>query len=191
MKLISTKAELTIPEGVTVTVKARKVDVKGPRGTLSMDFRHAAVDMHIADGKLKVEKCFAKSKERAVIRTIVSHVGNLITGVTKGFAYRMRLVYQHFPINFTVSDNEETVEIRNFLGEKRVRIIKLLPGVKAKKSEDVKDQIELYGSDIKNVSRSCALISQQCMVKGGKDIRKFLDGIYVSQWGILGELEGN
>ena len=37
----------------------------------------------------------------------------------------------------------------------------------------------LTGNDVELVSRSCALIHQSCLVKN-KDIRKFLDGIYVS-----------
>ncbi|XP_010435552.1 PREDICTED: chaperonin CPN60, mitochondrial-like [Camelina sativa] len=44
----------------------------------------------------------------------------------------------------------------------------------------VKDEIVLDGNDIELVSRSCALINQKCHVKK-KDIRKFLDGIYVSE----------
>ena len=74
----------------------------------------------------------------------------------------------------------DMVEIRNFLGEKRPRKCKMLPGVKAERSSDVKDQIVLTGNDIDNVSKSCALIHDSCLVKK-KDIRKFLDGMYVSE----------
>lgn len=55
----------------------------------------------------------------ACIRTICSHVENMITGVTKGYLYKMRFCYAHFPINVSITGR--TVEIRNFLGEKRVR----------------------------------------------------------------------
>ena len=40
----------------------------------------------------------------------------------------------------------------------------------------------LQGNNIEAVSRTCALIHQQCLVKN-KDIRKFLDGIYVESKG--------
>jgi large subunit ribosomal protein L9e len=46
----------------------------------------------------------------------------------------------------------------------------------------VKDQIEVSGIDINKVSLSCAQIAQTTNVRN-KDIRKFLDGIYVSEKG--------
>jgi large subunit ribosomal protein L9e len=108
----------------------------------------------------------------------------MIIGVTKGFKYKMRFCYAHFPINVTsVNQNGKTiVEIRNFLGEKKVRRVELLEGVTYTRTNDVKDQIEISGIDIAKVSLSCAQISQSTAVKN-KDIRKFLDGIYVSERG--------
>jgi len=61
-----------------------------------------------------------------------------------------------------------------------VRRIQLLDGVSYLRTADVKDQIEISGIDITKVSLSCAQISQSTAVKN-KDIRKFLDGIYVSE----------
>lgn len=67
-----------------------------------------------------------------------------------------------------------------------VRIVDALDGVTVSRSSDVKDEIVLVGNDINNVSRTCALIQQICAVKR-KDIRKFLDGIYVSWKGTIVE----
>lgn len=53
---------------------------------------------------------------------------NLFKGVTYGFQYKMRLVYAHFPINANIEDSGKLIEIRNFLGEKRVRVVNMLPG---------------------------------------------------------------
>lgn len=53
----------------------------------------------------------------------------MIKGVTKGFEYKMRLVYAHFPINANIIDDGQCIEVRNFLGEKRVRIVNMLPGI--------------------------------------------------------------
>jgi large subunit ribosomal protein L9e len=112
----------------------------------------------------------------------------MIVGVTKGFKYKMRFCYAHFPINVAgvQTNGKDVVEIRNFLGEKHVRRVELLEGVKYFRTPDVKDQIEISGIDIAKVSLSCAQIQQATAVKN-KDIRKFLDGIYVSQKGHLQE----
>merc|ERR1712195_447009 len=119
---------------------------------------------------------FGKSKQLASIRTVMSHITNLFNGTLTGFQYKMKSVYAHFPINVTIEDGPHRVEIRNFLGEKRPRIVNALEGVKIRRDKDVKDQYILEGNDIENVSRTCALIHQACLVKK-KDIRKFLDGM--------------
>jgi large subunit ribosomal protein L9e len=92
----------------------------------------------------------------------------------------MRYVYAHFPINVNISDDGKEVEIRNFLGEKVVRRVTMLPGVEIVHSKAQKDEIILSGNDIENVSQSAASIQQSTRVRN-KDIRKFLDGIYVSE----------
>ncbi|PNH02477.1 60S ribosomal protein L9 [Tetrabaena socialis] len=187
MKLLLATRHLPIPAGISIEVKGRAVRVKGPRGTLSRDFKHLAVDMFLTelDGEkvLQVDCHFGKKKRLASIRTVCSHVKNLFTGVTKGFEYKMRLVYAHFPININIENQGKKVEVRNFLGEKRVRTVEMLDGVKIVRSEGVKDELVLSGNDIDNVSRSAALVNQSCRVRV-LDIRKFLDGIFVSEKGL-------
>lgn len=89
MKPILATKELVIPEGVEVTLKSRRINVKGPRGQLFKDLSHIAADMFLIeeDGekKLKVEIHFSSRKGLSSLRTVVSHVSNMIIGVTKGF----------------------------------------------------------------------------------------------------------
>lgn len=118
----------------------------------------------------------------------------------------MRFVYAHFPINVNVSDDGTIVEIRNFLGEKVLRKVQMLEGVKAELSKDQKDELTLTGNNVENVSQSgmcsgylcvcvydrklialvivAASIRTSVLVKN-KDIRKFLDGIYVSEKNVM------
>ena len=142
------------------------------------------MDLRKVDNEIRVDVWFANRRQLATVRTVVSHIDNMMVGVTRGFIYKMRFVYSHFPINVTL--NGENVEIRNFLGEKRVRKVKLLEGVKYVRSADVKDQIELSGNDIAMVSLTAAQIQGQTNVRK-KDLRKFLDGIYVSEKGPMSE----
>ncbi|TFY83944.1 hypothetical protein EWM64_g77 [Hericium alpestre] len=155
--------ELDIPEGITVTVKSRVITVTGPRGTLTKNVRHVNMDIRLLQGKGKK-----------------SLITNMITGVTKGFLYKMRTVYAHFPINCIIQEEGRALEIRNFLGEKTVRHVAMLDGVTVSESKSQKDELILEGADIQNVSQSAASIQGMCRVRN-KDIRKFLDGIYVSE----------
>jgi len=181
MKTLISEQVVKIPENVEVKVNSRKVSVKGPRGCLIRHFRHIQVQMEmVGKRRLVVRKWFGIRKELATVRTVCSHVENMIKGVTKGFLYKMRTVYAHFPINVTMSNDGKLVEIRNFLGEKYIRRVPMQPGVKCINSPAQKDELILEGNDIELVSRSAARIQQSTLVKN-KDIRKFLDGIYVSE----------
>lgn len=144
------------------------------------------MDLRKVENSIRVDVWFANRKQLATVRTVISHIDNMFVGVTRGFIYKMRFVYSHFPINVTLAG--DIVEIRNFLGEKRVRKVKLLEGVKYVRSNDVKDQIELSGNDIALVSLTAAQIQGQTNVRN-KDLRKFLDGIYVSEKGPMPEQE--
>merc|ERR1711871_319094 len=98
---------------------------------------------------ISVDMWFAKRKEVACIRTVTSHINNMFTGVLKGYEYKMRFVYAHFPINVAIED-KKVIEIRNFLGEKIVRRVEMLEGVEVARSSN-KDEIILTGNDIENV----------------------------------------
>merc|ERR1712243_477232 len=161
MKQILVSQTVKIPEGVSVKVNARTVTCVGPRGKLIRSFKHLALDMQmIKKDELQVNKWFGKKKEIAAVST----------------------VYAHFPINCVTSENNTVVEIRNFLGEKFIRKVRMMKGVTVVNSTAQKDELILAGNDIEAVSQSAAFIQQSVKVKN-KDIRKFLDGIYVSEKG--------
>lgn len=182
MKLLHSSDTVSVPDDVTVSVKSRVVTVEGKYGKLVQAFKHIPVDLKLTNNNklIKVEMWFSTSTQRACIRTLCSHIKNMIIGVSKKFQYKMRLVYAHFPINATITNDNSCLEVRNFMGEKKLRKINLLPGVTVDKSKDVKDELILTGINIDTVSRSAALIHQSTLVRE-KDIRKFLDGIYVSE----------
>ena len=92
----------------------------------------------------------------------------------------MRAVYAHFPINCAISEGGSLIEVRNFLGEKFIRKVRMHPGVTVENSKAQKDELLVSGNSIEAVSQSAALIQQSTTVKN-KDIRKFLDGLYVSE----------
>jgi large subunit ribosomal protein L9e len=181
MKFRLVTEKVKIPKGVTAKVEKRVVTIEGSRGTLQRSFRARALTIKLEGDEITVEIWNTKSKQKSTVHTICTHIKNMITGVTRGFLYKMRFVYAHFPITGLI-DTDDHISIRNFLGEKRHREVHMIGDTKIKKSEDVKDQIEIFGNNVEHVGRSCALIHQATLVRN-KDIRKFLDGVYVSEKG--------
>mmetsp|Transcript_69890 Transcript_69890/g.202553 ORF Transcript_69890/g.202553 Transcript_69890/m.202553 type:complete len:187 (+) Transcript_69890:87-647(+) len=184
MKTLVQEESIKVPKGIKISIKSKQVEVSGKHGTLKRDFKHLPIELYTKGHEVRARMYFAKSKQLSMLRSVCSHISNLFDGVTHKFEYRMRLVYAHFPINATITNGGNTVELRNYLGEKRVRVINMLPGVKVEKSAQTKDELVITGADIDSTSRSAALIRQSCLTKD-KDIRKFLDGVYVSSHGVI------
>ena len=56
MKYIIKTEKIIIPEGVTVTAKARVVTVKGPKGTLTKSFKHIKTEIIAQNEQANIPK---------------------------------------------------------------------------------------------------------------------------------------
>ena len=140
---------------------------------MTRDFSHAAVSLE-TDGKtVRVWAQWPRKKEASLVGTIESHIKNMITGVTKGYTYKLKIVFSHFPI--TVKLQDRAVLIENFTGERRARKANILGDVKVKLEPD---DIIVQGAKLEDVSQTAANIEMITRVTN-KDPRVFLDGIYV------------
>ncbi len=83
MRDISKIEEFAIPKEVEITVKARKITVKGPRGTLNKDLRHINLEIQKIGSNIKLIVWHGTRKHVACLRTVKAHIMNMITGVTK------------------------------------------------------------------------------------------------------------
>ena len=165
--------ELKIPENVKVEIEGKKVKVSGEKGQLERNFAERGIKIDLAEGKIVISSESERKKFRALVGTIAAHIKNMIEGVTKGFTYRLRVVYSHFPV--TVKVEGDKVLIQNFLGERVPRVAKIVG----------KTQVKVEGSDlivsginIEEVGQTAANIEQACRIVG-YDRRKFMDGIYI------------
>jgi large subunit ribosomal protein L6 len=173
MRAVEVSRTIQIAEDVEITIEGRKVTVKGQKGTLTRDFRHAPVSMEVVGKTMRIWAEWPRKKEAALAGTICSHIQNMITGVSKGFTYKLKIVFSHFPISAKVRDN--TVLIENFTGERNPRKAKIVGNARVKiQSED----IIVQDLSLENVSQTAANIEQATKVRR-KDPRVFLDGIYV------------
>jgi large subunit ribosomal protein L6 len=164
---------IEIPNGVDVKVDGRVVTVKGAKGILTRDFSEAPLLIQLEDKAIKVQANWPRKKEAALVGTISSHIQNMITGVIKGFTYKLKIVFSHFPISVKVKEN--MVSIENFTGERSPRLVKIFGDTKVSVKED---DVIVQGINLENVSQTAASIEQGTKVKV-KDPRVFLDGIFI------------
>lgn len=174
MRLPEISRTIQVPDGVEVTIERRKVTVKGAKGILTRDFSYVPIFLETTEEKtVRIWAEWPRKKEASLVGTIYSHIQNMITGVEKGFLYKLKIVFSHFPISVKVQD--KVVLIENFTGERRPRKAKIIGDVRVKvESEDV----TVEGINLENVSQTAANIEQATKVRN-KDPRVFLDGLYV------------
>ncbi|MCQ8904698.1 MAG: 50S ribosomal protein L6 [Methanothermobacter sp.] len=166
------REEIPIPDGVDVTIDGG-VTVRGPKGELSRKFNHSEISMAVEDDKVVLEVKFPKKKDKAMIGTVRAHISNMITGVTEGFRYRMKIVYAHFPMSVKVAGDKVVIE--NFLGERHPRTARIVGDTKVQVKGD---EVEITGINKEHVGQTMANIEQATRIKG-RDPRVFQDGIYL------------
>lgn len=180
MKAAHVVEKVKVPENVTVEVNGYKVTVKGPKGTLTKDFSHAReVIIRLEGDEVIVEAFMADRKVKALVGTVAAHIRNMITGVTKGYRYKLKMIFSHFPFNVQVNEKERVVIIRNFLGERADRVAKIYGDVKVRVEGN---DIIVEGIDIEAVGLTAASLERATRVTD-RDRRVFMDGIYLYERG--------
>lgn len=162
-----------IPDGVVVKVDDRIVHVEGGKGALTRNFSDAPLTIELEGKEIRVRSTWPRKREAALVGTVSSHIQNMITGVSKGYTYRLKIVFSHFPIS--VKAKEGIVAIENFTGERSPRWAKIMGDAKVSVKED---DVIVQGINLEDVSQTAANIENATKVKV-KDPRVFLDGIFI------------
>jgi len=162
-----------VPADVKASLDGRFLVVKGKLGENRKDFRKINVNLAVQGNRIVVTPFSTKKKDNVVINTILSIVQNMVTGVTKGFTYKVKVVYAHFPISVKTKGDEILVE--NFVGERSPRIAKIIGACKVTIEGD---DVVVKGVSLEDVGQTAANLEQATKIKR-KDQRVFLDGLYI------------
>jgi len=173
VRAIEAVKSIEVLDGVDIKVEGRVVTVKGQKGVLTRSFSDAPISILHEGKSIKVQANWPRKKETAIVGTVASHIQNMMKGVTKGFTYKLKIVFSHFPIS--VEAKEKTVSIKNFTGERSPRFVKITGDVKVTVKED---DVIVQGLNLEDVSQTAGNIEHATKVKS-KDPRVFLDGIFV------------
>ena len=175
MKIPKLTEEIEIPEGVEIEADKGVIKVKGPKGELSRGFKFPRINASVEEKNLVLTAKNATKREKTQMGTMEAHIENMIKGVTEGHIYKLKICSGHFPMNVSISGDMFT--IKNFLGEKVPRTLKLKEGATVK-IEGTEVMVESI--DIETAGQVAADIEQLTKV-ANRDIRIFQDGIYIIQ----------
>ncbi len=140
-----------------------------------IDFKYNPVYVLLNKTKEGIELVSKDKKKRtkAVVNSTEKHIINAIKGLDKEYTYKLTIVYSHFPITVKVEGTE--VVVSNFLGEKKPRKTRILPGCKVEiKGRD----IFVKGNDKYKTGQTAGNIEKVTRVIG-RDFRIFDDGCYI------------
>ena len=166
-----------IPEEVKLDLEKFKISVEGPLGKLDRDFHSPLfakkIKIEKADKRILIKCEFDKRKIKSQVGTIAAHINNMIKGVMKGWEYRLKIVYLHFPM--TVKVEGDKITVNNFLGGKANRYGKIIGDTKV---EIKGDEITVTGINKEDVGQTTLNIENSTRVRS-RDRRVFQDGIFM------------
>jgi large subunit ribosomal protein L6 len=167
-------AEITVMDKVTITKEDNTIIVNGKLGTLKKDFTRLPATITVNNKKIIIKPYGTRKKDLAITNTAKSIINSMIHGVEKGFAYKLKIVYAHFPISVKVKGEEIYVE--NFFGERSPRISRIVG--KSTRVSVIGEDVIVQGPSLEHVSQTAANIESSTKLKD-KDQRVFLDGLYI------------
>lgn len=175
MAKIDINEAIDILEGVTVTVDGKLVTCKGEKGELKREVLARGVTVAVEGNQVILKAENASLRDKKLLYTYKAHIKNLMQGAKEGFIYKLKICSGHFPMSVNLKG--DTFEIKNFIGEKVPRILKIKTGAEVKINGDV---IEVSATD-KEIAGQVAADIEKLTRRPGFDRRIFQDGIYITE----------
>jgi len=165
---------IEIPEGVEVKIEDGVVTAKGSEGENKREFNFENLEIKTEGNKITIGNKKATKKEKRMMNTITAHINNMIKGVQEKFEYQLKVCSSHFPISVKAEGNN--VEVKNFLGEKIPRNVKIPEGADIKINKDI---ITITSIDREIAGQAAANFEIATKIRG-RDKRVFQDGIWIT-----------
>ena len=174
-KMVKEKMTETVgpTEGVAFLLEGNILIAKGQKGEVKKDFTNPKIQIACENNVVTFSSLTSNKRAKTLIKTYKAHTLNMVKGCLEGFTYKLKICSGHFPMNVSVSNN--VLEIKNFLGEKVPRKVKL----------DSEVNVKIDGTSIvvdapnKDKAGQVAANIEQTTRRPGFDKRIFQDGIYI------------
>lgn len=170
----SIASEVEAPASVTITNEGKTLSVKGKLGAVRKDFTKLPATITVVGNKITIQPYGKRKHDLAVSHTARSIIESMIKGVEKGYTYKLKIIFAHFPISVKIKGKE--VQVENFFGERSPRVSKIVG--EETKVNVVGEDVVVQGPSLEDVSQTAANIELSTRIKD-KDQRVFLDGLYI------------
>ena len=168
--------KMEIPAGMDISIDGQivvlKKDSKETKRILSREIIASK-----EDNTLILTTRDNKKEQRRNLKTLIAHIKNDIEGLTNGFEYELEICNVHFPMNVTFDKAKREVIIKNLIGEKHPRIVKVNQEVEV---EIKMPHIKLKAHNIEIVGQVAADLEKATRIRY-KDRNKFQDGIFITK----------
>jgi large subunit ribosomal protein L6 len=167
------KDVLEIPEGIQVKLEKGTFEVIGEKGTIKKRMENPKIKVEVKGNSIGFNVKKSTQREKKVVNAYKAHLKNMFHGVKEGYVYKLKICASHFPMNVSIDNNQ--LIIKNFIGEKTPRKLKIkeggnvkIDGVEITVEGTDKELVGQIAADIENVTK-----------RPGFDKRIFQDGIYI------------
>lgn len=165
--------EIKLPEKVTAQLDRSILTLTGPKGDAKRDFSDKNVAIEHKEGTIILKASKFNKVNKKLVKSYVAHIKNMIQGSLVGHKYTLKVCSGHFPINVSVSNGQ--LIVKNFLGEKVPRVLKLKENAVVKVEGDM---IVVEGPS-KEITGQVSADIEQLTRRTGYDSRIFQDGIWI------------
>ncbi|MFH0868467.1 MAG: 50S ribosomal protein L6 [Candidatus Woesearchaeota archaeon] len=164
--------EIKLKEGISAQLDGSVLSLKGSKGDTKRDFPDKNIKIEYKEGTI-ISTANSSKVNKKIINTYAAHMRNMMRGVSEGHKYVLKICSGHFPMNVSVSNNQ--LIVKNFLGEKVPRTLKLKAGATVKVEGDL-ITVESTTKEIAGqVSADIELLTRRTRY----DTRIFQDGIWM------------
>jgi large subunit ribosomal protein L6 len=167
--------KIEIPQGITCDFKEKVLTCKKDSLELSRKIDLPQVDIKIKGNQITLECKRGNRNEIKLIKTNIGHISNIFKGLEEKYIYKLESCNVHFPM--TVKVEGDVLKVNNFLGEKTIRLSKILPGVEVNVSGS---KITVSSHNKEAAGQTAGNMEKATFVKG-RDRRIFQDGIYITE----------
>jgi len=167
--------EIEVPEGVKIHIANQEIVIKGKEGENKRKLDSRGFIIKQEGNKIIISNAKSTKKEKKQINTLAAHVRNMIKGVINKYVYDLKVCFNHFPV--TVEVKGDVAFIKNFLGEKVPRQVKIPKGAEIKVN---KEKITVTSSDLEIAGQAASRLEIGTKIRN-RDRRVFQDGIFITK----------